>query len=98
MSDCCMKHTANLSAGSCSQCGDGYCDECLVFPFGERRPPMCIACALTFSGVRHRGDAATAARKPVRTRRFGRRKEVVYEVAVHEEEQFDPTKPIFDYS
>lgn len=97
MSVCCMKHTANLSAGDCSQCGDGFCDECLVFPFGERRPPMCIACALTFSGVRHRGEASTA-RKPARTRVFGRRKEVVREVTVYEEEQFDPTKPLFDYS
>lgn len=96
MSECCVKHTANRSVGHCCQCGESRCEECMVFPFGERRPPMCIPCALAFAGVRHRSNTAVA--PGGRARRFGRRKEVVTEVSVRDEEHFDPTVPLFDHS
>ena len=37
----------------CGRCGHDFCRECVVFPFGLRKPPMCIACALEAGGVRH---------------------------------------------
>ena len=48
----CVKHVMLKSHSHCGQCGHEYCDECLVYPFGESRPPMCIGCALSFAGVR----------------------------------------------
>jgi hypothetical protein len=53
----CAKHTGVISSGSCGQCGLEYCEDCLVFPFGTNKPPMCVGCALAFAGVRHKGAA-----------------------------------------
>jgi hypothetical protein len=36
----------------CGECGHQFCPECVVFPFGTSRPPLCIACALELGGVR----------------------------------------------
>lgn len=36
----------------CGDCGHQFCPECVVFPFGTRKPPLCIACALERGGVR----------------------------------------------
>ena len=36
----------------CGDCGHQFCPECVVFPFGTAKPPMCIACALERGGVR----------------------------------------------
>ena len=36
----------------CGECGHQFCAECVVFPFGAAKPPMCIACALERGGVR----------------------------------------------
>jgi hypothetical protein len=51
----CKKHLGIMAAGSCGECGEEFCEDCLVYPFGTSRPPMCVACALAFAGVRHRG-------------------------------------------
>jgi hypothetical protein len=48
----CTKHGTLGAEGTCRDCGHDYCAECLVFPFGANQPPMCIACALAFTGVR----------------------------------------------
>lgn len=47
----CVKHTMLQTEATCRECGNEYCNECLVYPFGKDRPPMCIRCALAFSGV-----------------------------------------------
>ncbi len=48
----CIKHVMLTAQTTCCECAHDYCDECLVYPFGPRKPPLCIACALTFAGVR----------------------------------------------
>lgn len=55
MSDTCVKHSFETAAGVCRQCRNSYCSECLVFAFGENKPPYCVTCALNVAGVRHQG-------------------------------------------
>lgn len=55
MSDTCVKHSFETAAGVCRQCRNSYCSECLVFAFGEDKPPYCVTCALNVAGVRHQG-------------------------------------------
>ncbi|MGI9578485.1 MAG: hypothetical protein ACR2OH_09820 [Microthrixaceae bacterium] len=42
-----------LSDHVCGRCGHEFCRECVVFPFGLKKPPLCIACALEAGGVSH---------------------------------------------
>ncbi len=67
----CAKHASAGVAGKCGQCAHAFCEDCLVFPFGPAKPPMCLGCAMSFAGVRHRN--ALAPRKERRTTRFGRK-------------------------
>jgi hypothetical protein len=39
---------------SCGRCAHFFCSECVVFPFGTAKRPLCIRCALGLSGVRNR--------------------------------------------
>ena len=48
----CAKHQFEGADNFCRQCGHPFCVRCLVYPFGERKPPFCIPCALVASGVR----------------------------------------------
>ncbi|MDZ7734394.1 MAG: hypothetical protein U5R31_16145 [Acidimicrobiia bacterium] len=36
----------------CAECGRPYCHDCLVYAFGPKKPPLCIACAITAAGIR----------------------------------------------
>jgi hypothetical protein len=38
----------------CRRCHQYFSDEMLVFPGGDKVPPLCLDCALVFSGLRHR--------------------------------------------
>jgi hypothetical protein len=60
----CAKHQFEAAEGVCRTCGYDFCGECLVFSFGPNKPPYCLACALTASGVR-----SNAANPPLRTKR-----------------------------
>lgn len=57
MTDTCAKHSFETAVGVCRQCQNSYCAECLIFPFGEKKPPYCVTCALNASGVRRHGAA-----------------------------------------
>ncbi|HEY2427793.1 MAG TPA: hypothetical protein VGI06_02605 [Acidimicrobiales bacterium] len=54
----CAVHTFEYGQDSCGRCHDHYCQDCLVYPFGPRKAPLCIQCALVTSGIRR------PARKP----------------------------------
>ncbi|HEY5154505.1 MAG TPA: hypothetical protein VIJ47_07215 [Acidimicrobiales bacterium] len=64
MEERCAKHQFEAAEGVCRTCGYDFCGECLVFSFGPNKPPYCLACALTASGVR-----SNAANPPLRTKR-----------------------------
>jgi hypothetical protein len=48
----CVKHPMTMGEHICGDCGHQFCPECVVFPFGTSKPPLCIACALERGGVR----------------------------------------------
>lgn len=54
MSYSCVKHPMALAEFVCGQCGHEFCPECVVFPYGTDKPPICISCALQVAGVSKR--------------------------------------------
>lgn len=60
----CAKHQFEAAEDTCRACGRDFCAECLVYSFGPKKPPYCIACALTAAGVR-----TTAANVPTKTKK-----------------------------
>lgn len=56
----CDKHLFEAAEDRCGKCGYEFCGECLVYAFGPKKPPMCIACAVAAAGVR-----STAGNRPV---------------------------------
>lgn len=47
----CLRHFEEPVAGVCRTCEHPFCERCLVFSFGPRKPPYCVGCALQASGV-----------------------------------------------
>lgn len=76
MTDRCVKHPFEAAVAPCRECGHNYCGECLVYSFGAKKPPFCVACALAAAGVR-RGAAVTPVRAQKSRRLFGRKTQVV---------------------
>lgn len=52
MSSSCVKHPMAVAEHVCGRCGHDFCPECVVYPHGTAKPPMCITCALELGGVR----------------------------------------------
>lgn len=61
MNNHCMRHFEEPVAALCKTCQRPFCDRCLVYSFGPKKPPYCVGCALSASGVR-------AAKVPVAAR------------------------------
>lgn len=51
----CERHQFEAAVGLCDFCGDEFCGECLVRPFGNKKPPLCIPCTIAQSGLRSNG-------------------------------------------
>jgi len=69
----CMRHFEEPVAGVCRTCDRPFCGRCLVFSFGPNKPPYCVGCAITASGVRNNTKIVTS--KPVAARGPDRRLE-----------------------
>jgi hypothetical protein len=50
-----VKHSFELAKGVCRTCHNSYCEECLIYSFGPKKPPYCVTCALQAGGVRRNG-------------------------------------------
>lgn len=48
----CSRHSMEWAEHICGECGFQFCTDCVVFPFGASKPPLCVACALERGGVR----------------------------------------------
>ncbi len=59
----CVDHPSMRAAAACGQCGHLFCADCLVYPFGESRPPMCVGCALAAAGVRKKKSSRPKLRR-----------------------------------
>lgn len=69
MSFSCVKHPMTMGEHICQECGHQFCPECVVFPFGASKPPVCITCALELGGVRRQKvDRPKLTRKSIRER------------------------------
>jgi hypothetical protein len=60
----CDKHSFEPSERICRSCGGEFCQDCLVYSHGHRKPPYCVSCALAAAGVR-----SSAGRPVVRSKR-----------------------------
>lgn len=47
----CREHSFESALALCRRCGLEFCENCVVFPFGEKKP-LCKECAMTLAGVR----------------------------------------------
>ncbi len=52
MGKLCSRHPFECADNVCSKCGASYCFDCLVYPKGPKKPPLCVNCTLTAAGVR----------------------------------------------
>ena len=65
----CAKHHFDRAVDLCGQCGLTFCPACLVYAFGESKPPFCIPCALTAGGVRRSAATPKVSWREKRARR-----------------------------
>ena len=68
----CDNNPLDQAEDVCNECGGEFCAPCLVYPRGQKRPPVCKACAILKSGVRMTGrneQWENANRKGIRKRR-----------------------------
>ena len=63
----CRAHSFESATALCQRCGLEYCDNCVVFPFGEKKP-LCKECAVAMSGVRSNVTRAAMSPRLVRKR------------------------------
>ncbi len=74
----CMRHFEEPYVAHCRTCERPFCGRCLVFAFGPDKPPYCIGCALSASGVRNKGVKPVVAAAPKvdkRDERYRKREE-----------------------
>jgi len=69
----CERHLFDQATDLCSRCGCEFCQDCLVYSFGEKKPPFCLPCAVEAAGVRQgAGFRPAGGRKEQKT--FARRR------------------------
>ena len=56
----CLRHYEEPISNHCRACNHPFCSRCLVYAFGPKKPPYCVGCALTASGVRNSNHATVA--------------------------------------
>lgn len=60
----CDQHLFEGADDLCTDCGREYCHECLVYPFGPEKPPLCHSCAIARAGIRkHAGRSRVGSRR-----------------------------------
>jgi hypothetical protein len=48
----CERHQFDRAIDRCGRCGLEFCQTCVVYPFGQRKAPYCLPCAVQAAGVR----------------------------------------------
>ncbi|HEX4867397.1 MAG TPA: hypothetical protein VFV32_07190 [Acidimicrobiales bacterium] len=64
--DSCIKHPHESGVAICGRCGGSWCSTCIVYPFGEKKPPLCMACAMVAAGVRTAGARPALGRREIK--------------------------------
>lgn len=88
----CEKHRHERGVALCGRCGESWCEQCLVYAFGPKKPPYCMGCAMFAGGVR------TAAARPALSKRElkARRKAVAASTQVVAAAFVNPALPAED--
>lgn len=60
----CVRHYEEPMEARCRACQRTFCSRCLVYSFGPNKPPYCVGCALSASGVRSTKLAHASAPPP----------------------------------
>ena len=68
MDGSCENHQFEVKADNCRSCGGEFCGDCLVYTYGNDKPPFCMHCALVAAGIRTPGK-----RRGFRSRREQKR-------------------------
>lgn len=89
----CFNHLTDLAENLCRMCGHGFCGECLVYAFGDDKPPYCLSCALAAAGVR-----ANAGRPPAMAKRDIRKRQREFKKAKKEEAALAGATTSIDWS
>lgn len=89
----CFNHTFESAENLCRMCGHGFCNECLVYAFGNDKPPFCLSCALAAAGVR-----ANAARQPAMGKREIRKRQREFKRSKKEEAALAASTTTIDWS
>lgn len=64
--DSCIKHPHESGVAICGRCGGSWCSTCIVYPFGEKKPPLCMGCAMVAAGVRTAGARPALGRREIK--------------------------------
>ncbi|MGH9275207.1 MAG: hypothetical protein ACRDZU_11230 [Acidimicrobiales bacterium] len=64
--DSCAKHPHEPGSAICRRCGGAWCKDCLVYAFGEKKPPFCMSCAMVAGGVRTGGARPAMPRRELK--------------------------------
>lgn len=93
MSFSCVKHPMTSGEYICGECGHQFCPECVVFPFGTSKPPLCISCALELGGVRRQANnRPKLTRKSIRQRLSMQREAIAHRDAAQQEAVVAPAE------
>ena len=66
MLEACAKHPHEMGIALCRRCGHSWCEACLVYAFGPKKPPYCMSCAMFASGVRSNPALPAMSRKELK--------------------------------
>jgi hypothetical protein len=56
----CERHLFDRAIDRCGRCGLEFCQTCVVYPFGQRKAPYCLPCAVEAAGVRSSAGSGRA--------------------------------------
>ena len=59
----CERHLFDQAIDLCGRCGAEFCNDCLVYSFGPKKPPFCLPCAVEAAGVRSGAGSRPMSRK-----------------------------------
>jgi hypothetical protein len=64
----CERHQFDRAVDNCGRCGGEFCQTCVVYAFGPKKPPYCLPCAVEAAGVRSGAGSAPALSRRERKR------------------------------
>jgi len=65
----CANHFAARAVNTCDDCGELFCESCLVPKIKKHQPLRCIECALVAAGVRAPGSRRSNVTNMTRTQK-----------------------------